>query len=119
MEHEGLVSVIEMALRTKTTLTRAQCEKIRKENAQRVQAVKSMGRAKEGKRQKGKDKEAGVQKRKGMIQQKEKVVKKDVEKGLKRGIKMLKEIRKYQMSTDLLIRRLPFQRVVQEIVQGI
>ena len=54
MEHEGLVSVIEMACKTKTTLTRSQCEKIRKENAQRVQAVKSRGRAKEGNR-KGKE----------------------------------------------------------------
>ena len=46
-------------------------------------------------------------------------MKKYVEKGFKRGIKVLKEIRKYQMSTDLLIRTLPFQRVVQEIAQGI
>ena len=33
-------------------------------------------------------------------------------KGLKGGIKALKEIRKYQLSTDLLKRRLPFQRMV-------
>ena len=30
---------------------------------------------------------------------------------------MLKEIQKYQKSTELLIRRLPFQRLVREIVQ--
>ena len=81
MEHEGLVSVIEMACKTKATLIIAQHEKIRKENAQRVQAVKSRGRAKEGKREKGKDKEAGVKKGKGMIQQEEKVMKKDAERG--------------------------------------
>ena len=31
------------------------------------------------------------------------------------GTKALMEIRKYQKKTDLLIRRLPFQRVVKEI----
>jgi histone H3 len=30
---------------------------------------------------------------------------------------VLKEIRKYQKSTDLLIRKLPFQRLVREIAQ--
>ena len=112
MEHEGLVSVIEMTCKTKTMLTRAQHDKIRKENAQRVQVVKSSGRAKKGKSEEGQDKEAGVQKGKGTIQWEEKVMKRDATKGLKRGIKVLKEIRKYQISTDLLIRRLPFQRVV-------
>ena len=38
---------------------------------------------------------------------------------MKRGMKALKEIRRYQTSTDLLIRRLPFQRVVREISQNI
>ena len=36
----------------------------------------------------------------------------------RRGMKALREIRKYQKSTDLLIRRLPFQRVRWEIAQG-
>ena len=49
MEHEGLVSVVEMVGKTKRTLTRAQHDKIRKENAQRVQTVKNRGRAKEEK----------------------------------------------------------------------
>ena len=31
----------------------------------------------------------------------------------------LKEIKKYQTSTDLLIRRFPFQKVVREIAQNI
>ena len=45
--------------------------------------------------------------------------------GLKRphrfrpGTVALKEIRKYQKSCDLLIKRLPFQRVVKEIVQNL
>ena len=37
---------------------------------------------------------------------------------MRRGIKALKDIKKYQVSTDLLIRRLPFQRVAREITQG-
>ena len=32
---------------------------------------------------------------------------------------MLREVQKYQKSTDLLIRKLPFQQLVCEIVQGI
>ena len=37
-------------------------------------------------------------------------------KKMKRGLKALREIIKYQTGTKLLIRRLPFQRVVKEIV---
>ena len=33
------------------------------------------------------------------------------------GAKALKEIRRYQKSTELLIRKLPFQRLVREIAQ--
>jgi len=33
------------------------------------------------------------------------------------GTVALREIRKYQKSTDLLIRKLPFQRLIKEIVQ--
>jgi histone H3 len=33
------------------------------------------------------------------------------------GTVALREIRKYQKSTDLLIRKLPFQRLVREIAQ--
>ena len=35
------------------------------------------------------------------------------------GTVALREIRKYQKSTDLLIRKLPFQRLVREIAQNI
>ena len=34
-----------------------------------------------------------------------------------RGMRALKEIQKYQKGADLLIRRVPFQRLVKEIVQ--
>ena len=40
-------------------------------------------------------------------------------KGVRRGLKALKEIKRYQSSTDMLIRRLPFQRVAREIAQTI
>ena len=35
------------------------------------------------------------------------------------GTVTLREIRKYQKSTDLLIRKLPFQRLVREVAQNI
>ncbi|KAH6554680.1 hypothetical protein KP509_1Z299700 [Ceratopteris richardii] len=35
------------------------------------------------------------------------------------GTVALREIRKYQISTELLIRRLPFQRLVREIAQDL
>ena len=35
------------------------------------------------------------------------------------GTVALREIRRYQKSTELLIRRLPFQRLVREITQGL
>ena len=40
-------------------------------------------------------------------------------KGPEEGYKALTEIKKYQTSTDLLIQRLPFQRVVREIAQAV
>merc|ERR1719191_2396758 len=33
------------------------------------------------------------------------------------GVVALREIRKYQKSTELLIRKLPFQRLVREVAQ--
>jgi len=38
---------------------------------------------------------------------------------MKRGVKVLKEIRKYQAKGDLLIPKLPFQRLVKEVTQKI
>src|ERR1700688_621116 len=35
------------------------------------------------------------------------------------GTVALREIRKYQKSTELLVRKLPFQRLVREIAQGL
>ena len=36
---------------------------------------------------------------------------------IQRGMQALREIQKYQKGVDLLIRRVPFQRLVREIVQ--
>ena len=44
---------------------------------------------------------------------------KDKTKKIKRGPEALKEIKKYQSNMEMLIRRLPFQRVVKEIVQKV
>lgn len=35
------------------------------------------------------------------------------------GVQVLKEIRQYQKNSDLLIKKLPFQRLVREVVVGI
>ena len=51
-------------------------------------------------------------------QQKEQREKETLARMGRHGMKALREIRKYQKSTDLLIRRLPFQRVIREIAQG-
>ena len=42
-----------------------------------------------------------------------------VEKSIRRGLKALKEINKFQSSTAMLIQRPPFQRVVWKIAQAI
>ena len=61
----------------------------------------------------GKDKkEPVVNNGKDADRQEGKTIKKKAGKGIRRGIEALMEIKKYQMSTDLLIRILPFQRVV-------
>ena len=51
------------------------------------------------------------------VKKKEKGDRKD-EKRKKRGMKALKEIKKFQSSTELLIQKLPFQRLVREILQA-
>ena len=51
------------------------------------------------------------------VKKKEEGDKKD-EKRKKRQMKALKEIKKFQSSTELLIWKLPFQRLVWEILQA-
>lgn len=45
--------------------------------------------------------------------------KRPVVKRVRQGVKALKEIRRYQKTTELLIPRLPFQRLVREIAIGL
>ena len=120
VEHAEVV-VIEMACKTKTMLTRTAREKIKKANAQRAREAKGRSEMKmsrksgddQDEREKGVDsKKSGGRKEKGSRRD-------GMGKGVRRGLKVLKEIKRYQPSTDMLIRRLPFHRVVREIVQTI
>ena len=45
--------------------------------------------------------------------------KEDKTKKMRWGLKALKEIKKYQSNTEMIVRRLPFQRVVKEIIQKV
>ena len=84
--------LIEKAHKTKKTLTRAQMRKIMMENARRVKRVEEVKRKEEeGKREAKKN---------------------------KRGMKALREIRKFQSLTELLIRKLPFQRLIRELIHA-
>ena len=71
-------------------------KKLREENQKRVQTIKD-----------GKDKQL-------KIIRDEKVEK---QRKIQRGMQALKEIQKCQKGVDLLIQRVPFQRLVREIVQ--
>ena len=46
------------------------------------------------------------------------VIKVKTKRRFRPGVVALREIRKFQKSTELLIRKLPFQRLVKEIMQG-
>ena len=75
-------------------------DKIRREKERRAKEMR-------GKEEKKEDK-------KGEDKQNERKAKR-----LKRVLRALKEIKKYQSGTELLLRRLPFQRVVKEIMHGL
>ena len=83
---------IEMVHKTKRTLTRAELNKIQEENAKRVKRVEEIKRKEEEEEKEGRKS--------------------------RRGMKALKEIKKFQSSTELLIRKLPFQRLVKELIQA-
>ena len=82
----------EMAHKTKRTLTRAELKKVREENVKRVRRVEEVSRkVEEGKKEAKKS---------------------------RWGMKALKEIGKFWSSTELLIQKLPFQRLVKELIQA-
>ena len=109
VEHVELVFVIETAHKTKTTLTRAAREKIKKANAQRARETKERIEKKMSRKPGDQDDRVqGIDSKKSG-ERKEKGSRKDgMGKGVRRGLKALKEIKRYQSSTDMLIRRLPF-----------
>ena len=96
----------------KTTLTRAAREKIKRANSQRA---KDIGKKVAEKKEKREEVVGVVKKQTDNNKSKGKMEKKHIQ----RGIKVLREIKWYQSNTELLIRRLPFQRIVQEIAQSI
>ena len=99
-----------MACKTKVTLTRAAQEKMKRADAKRAREAK-------GKFEKKMSRKGGSERKeeeKGSNDRKE-----EKSKSVRRWLKVLCEIRKYQSSTDTLIRKLPFQRVVREIAQSI
>ena len=84
--------LIEMAHKTKRTLTRAELKNVREENAKRVRRVEEVKKKiEEGKKEAWK---------------------------IRQGMKALKEIRNFQSLTELLIRKLPFQRLVKELIHA-
>ena len=101
-----------MTCKTKTTLTRAERERIKKTNTQRLRAAKeqSVEKMSEADRENEKKdkKEQGIDNGKGKDRKEREIIKSRTGKGMKRGMKALKEIQRYKTSTDLLIRRLPF-----------
>ena len=121
VEHVEPVFVMEMACKTKTTLTRAAKEKIKKANAHTVREAKERIEKKMS-RKSGDDqdeREQGIDSKKSGERKEKDSGRDGMGKGMRRGLKALKEIKRYHSSTDMLIRRLPFQRVVREIAQTI
>ena len=90
-----------MACKIKRTPTNAERERLRQGNEQQAKKMKVGRMKKVGKTKQEKEKEDGAVKR------------------MKRGLKALHEIKWYQSNTNLLIWRLPFQRVVREVAQSI
>ena len=101
-----------MAYKMKITPMRAVHEKVKRENARRVREMK--GEATKRKESEKERREEYKKDNNGKEQREEGRVKKT-----RRGLKSLKEIKRYQMSTETLMWRLPFQRVVHNIAQGI
>ena len=80
--------------------TRAEQAKLKKENAKRAKVTMAKRRVK-------------MRKMEGEEKQKKEGGK------TKGGMKALREIRKYQSTGELLVRRLLFQRLIQEVAQGV
>ena len=92
VEHIELVFVIEMAHKTKTTLTRAPRVKIKKANAQRVREAKERSEKRMSKKSSDQDERGQRIDSKKSGEGKEKGIRKGgMGKGVKRGLKALKK----------------------------
>ena len=91
-----------MAQKMKTTLTWLAQEKLKRENVRRAKSMKEKKVTREWKEDRGKT-----------VKENKEWKGEEVVKWMRRGLKALKEIRRYQSGTELLIWRLPFQRVVK------
>ena len=89
-----------MAHKIKKTPTHAEREWLRRGNEKRAKRMKVEKMGKEGKTKPDKEMEEKMRR-------------------MRQGLKALKEIKKYQSGTEMLIRRLPLQMVVKEIIQKI
>ena len=105
MEHVEFVLLLEMSRKTRTTLTRAAKEKIKRENARQVREMKKRSGRKDRKKEEKSIKKGNEQKKEGTV------------KRMRRGLKTLQEIKQYQSNTDWWIQKLSFQRVIREITQ--
>ena len=90
--------LLEMAQKMKQMPTRDEQAKLKRENVKRAKVMMAKRRVRM------KETEGEKQKKKGG--------------NMKRGMKALREIRKYQSSGELLIRGLSFQRLIREVAQG-
>ena len=88
-----------MALKMKQMPIKAEQAKLRGENTKRAKVIMAKGKVRM-KKTEGEEK----QKKEGRM--------------MRRGMKALREIRKYQSTGELLIRRLLFQRLIREVAQG-
>ena len=96
-------------------LTRAAREKIKKANAQRVREANEGSEKRMGRKSGDQDeRREGINGKKSDERKEKGIMKSEMGKGVRRGLKALKEIKRYQSSTDMFIRRLPFQRVVNQ-----
>ena len=109
-DHTNENSSLEMARTIKVTK-----EKVMQERAQEAEdkRIKRLEKLKEENRKRAQCIKERKRKQLKAIRDK----KLEKQRKVQRGMQALKEIQKYQKGTDLLIRRVPFQRLVREVVQ--
>ena len=102
--------LLEMARTVKVSKEKAKRERAREAGDKKLADMKKLREENQKRAQRIKDRKDKQLK----IIRDEKVEK---QRKIQRGMQALKEIQKYQKGADLLIQRVPFQRLVREIVQ--